>query len=291
MSKYTTEVRFICESIAGLTESVGYNEVDTIIEQSWDKIFDKNIPIFDEEYRKTLFSKILSHYWTKEIGFETVGLWKLKINTKLREIMPYYNKLYESELIDFNPLEDMNIKRDYTKTFDSTVKVDGETANSGTLDRTVDTTGSTNSEGTSSNEISGTSGSTANDTKSHLDAYSDTPQGAVTNLENNTYLTNARKITDTDNSTISGTESSQSSTENSQNSSATSKTIGKDVNSSEGTSKSETVVDNIDTYIETLSGRSGRMNSAEMIMKFRESLLNIDMLIIEQLYDMFMLIW
>lgn len=291
MSKYTTEVRFICESIAGLTESVGYNEVDTIIEQSWDKIFDKNIPIFDEEYRKTLFSKILRHYWTKEIGFETVGLWKLKINTKLREIMPYYNKLYESELIDFNPLEDMNIKRDYTKTFDSTVKVDGETANSGTLDRTVDTTGSTNSEGTSSNEISGTSSSATNDTKSHLDTYSDTPQGAVTNLENNTYLTNARKITDTDNSTISGTESSQSSTENSQNSSATSKTIGKDVNSSGGTSKSETVVDNIDTYIETLSGRSGRMNSAEMIMKFRESLLNIDMLIIEQLYDMFMLIW
>ena len=39
MSKYTTELRFICESLAGLTESQGYDQVNWIIEQAAPKIF------------------------------------------------------------------------------------------------------------------------------------------------------------------------------------------------------------------------------------------------------------
>ena len=97
MSKYTTEVRFICENYAGLDASVGYNDVDKILNKTWDKIFDFDFPIFDNDYRSVLCIKILKHYYTREIGFETVGLWKLKLNMMMNEIMPYYNKLYESE--------------------------------------------------------------------------------------------------------------------------------------------------------------------------------------------------
>ena len=85
MSKYTTEVRFICENLAGLTESKGCNDVDDILDDSWDKIFG-NFPIFDEEYREGLCKKILKHFYTREIGYETVGLWKLKLNTKMQEL-------------------------------------------------------------------------------------------------------------------------------------------------------------------------------------------------------------
>ena len=42
MAKYTTEVRTICESKAGLEESKGGNDVDTILNNSWDKIFTTN---------------------------------------------------------------------------------------------------------------------------------------------------------------------------------------------------------------------------------------------------------
>ena len=35
MAKYTTEVRYICESYAGLTESVGYDSIDDVIEKSY----------------------------------------------------------------------------------------------------------------------------------------------------------------------------------------------------------------------------------------------------------------
>lgn len=110
MSKYTTEVRFICENAAGYDESKGFNDVDTIILDSIDSIFQADIPIFDPSYRNVICSKILRHYYTREIGFETVGLWKLKLNTKLKEIMPYYNQLYNSELIKFNPLYDTELQ-------------------------------------------------------------------------------------------------------------------------------------------------------------------------------------
>ena len=94
MSKYTTEVRFICERYAGLSESAGYAEVDSIIDEAIPNIFDFDYPIFDESYRNVLNHKILKHYYTREIGMETVGLWKLKLNTKMNEIMPYFNERY-----------------------------------------------------------------------------------------------------------------------------------------------------------------------------------------------------
>ena len=82
MSKYTTEVRFICETVAGLSESIGFSDVESVLEKSWDKIFSPGIPFYKEEKRSELCQKILAHYYTREIGFETVGLWKLHLNRK-----------------------------------------------------------------------------------------------------------------------------------------------------------------------------------------------------------------
>ena len=72
MSKYTTEVRFICEHYAGLDESEGYANVEEIIERARPKVFDFDYPIFDSSYKPILETKILKHYYTREIGFETV---------------------------------------------------------------------------------------------------------------------------------------------------------------------------------------------------------------------------
>lgn len=104
MSNYTTQVRFICESYANCGESEGMMSVDEVIRRSRDKVFSFDYPIFDEAYRAELESKILSHYYTEEIGSETVGLWKHQLKNKMREIMPYYNQLYMSEKIKFDPL-------------------------------------------------------------------------------------------------------------------------------------------------------------------------------------------
>ena len=102
MSKYTTEVRYICEHYAGLNESTGFEDVDEIVDKARHNIF-SNYTINDENQRAELEKKILKHYYTREIGFETVGLFKLYLNNRMAEIMPYYNKLYESETFEFNP--------------------------------------------------------------------------------------------------------------------------------------------------------------------------------------------
>lgn len=74
-------------------------------------------PIFDENYRETLNTKILNHYYMNEIGFETAPLFRFYLNVKLNEIMPYYNELYKYQLkllkIDFG--SNMNYKETFTQ--------------------------------------------------------------------------------------------------------------------------------------------------------------------------------
>ena len=109
MSKYTTEVRYICETSAGQDHSSGYNKIDEILTAAAPVIFSFPFPIFDENYRTTLEKKILRHYYTREICEETVGLWKLRLEDRLNMIMPYYNQLYSTTLFKFNPLYDADL--------------------------------------------------------------------------------------------------------------------------------------------------------------------------------------
>ena len=63
MSKYTTELRFICESYADIESSEGYNSVEQIIALARPKLFDFPYEIFDEEYRTILETKIIRHFY------------------------------------------------------------------------------------------------------------------------------------------------------------------------------------------------------------------------------------
>ena len=54
MSKYTTEVRFICETYAGLSESSGYSNVDDILTKAAPKVFD-----FDFQFLITIIGLVL----------------------------------------------------------------------------------------------------------------------------------------------------------------------------------------------------------------------------------------
>lgn len=94
MSKYTTELRYICETLAGYDESKGFSSVDEIITAAAPKIFNFPFPIHKEEHRLELEKKILLHYYTREIGAETFGLWQLWLYATMSDIMPKYNELY-----------------------------------------------------------------------------------------------------------------------------------------------------------------------------------------------------
>lgn len=175
MSKYTTEVRFICETEYNASESKGYNDIEKIVSTVHNKIFDFEYPIFDTEYKKTLETKILKHYYTREIGEETVGLWKLRLNAKMNEIMPYYNQLYQSTLLKIEPFVTHNVIREHE--------------------------GSEN--GTTSNHDGTVSRTDGNSLEYNL--YSDTPQGALNGVDSEKYLTNATKNTSQNGASTSST--------------------------------------------------------------------------------------
>jgi hypothetical protein len=188
MSKYTTELRFICEEKAGLKESVGYTNVKSTIEAARSNIFDFDYPFFTDDenvitahpelvdYKKNLEIKILKHYYTREIAAETYGLWHLWLDTKINEIMPYYNKLYLSELLEFNPLKDTNYTTEHSR----------ETlGDSNTTDLTA------NDSTTLSNDSRVTANSSTNQAKSN----STTPRknNLINNLINNNNINNKER--------------------------------------------------------------------------------------------------
>ena len=78
-------------------------ELHKLIEMGYKLPLDE-YPIFDEEYRGILNDKIIAHYYFREIGQETPSRFSFNLRRKMNEIMPYYNKLYESELIKYDPL-------------------------------------------------------------------------------------------------------------------------------------------------------------------------------------------
>lgn len=247
MSKYTTEVRFICEEKAGLLESRGENSVNEILDLSWNKIFDNTFPIFDEAYRKPLCKKILKHFYTREICCETFGLWKLWLNEKMELIMPYYNQLYESAQLEINPFYNF----DYTKT-GGEVKASDTTVNE-------NRTGTLN-EGTHMVQ---------EDDNDLWNKYSDTPQGSVERLDNSTYLTDARNITEDNNRDV-------------ESATIRNTTNGK-VNVTDFDTTSE--------YTEHVIGMRGVVSVPRILKEYRETFLNIDKMICDELNDLFFKLW
>lgn len=291
MSKYTTEVRFICETAAGLRESEGLSSVKQILAAAIPKVFDFDFPIFDESYRNVLETKILRHYYTREIGLETVGLWKLKLETKLNEIMPYYNQLYKSELLEFNPFYDVDLTRDHKLTREETATQKGTVNTTEDSNTNESTTQDTTSDSTINNTTGSTSEENATGTKTHYDKYSDTPQGSLQNVQNDTYLTNARMINDNDTqtgkTTVNGTDESKGNTTSNTNAETSSETRRDvDVNSTNNRD-----LNTLDDYLEHVKGKNGGASYSALLKEFRETFLNIDMMIIDELAELFFNLW
>lgn len=323
MSKYTTELRFVCESLCGYTESQGLSKVEEIIAKSAPLIFDFDYPIFDNDYKIPLEKKIIRHFYLREIGFETVGLWKLKLNDKLNEIMPYFNQLYESELLKFNPMIDVDVKTtsntadkgntdfsqtDTKNTSDTETKKDVfSSAEHSAFDSSKSGSTSGQSSSDSTNDGTVTDTSTTSKTYDDNDDYSDTPQGTVGNLNNLTYLTNARhkhgdssdttSSKGTSKSTLSNKATSKDTTSNTEQS-----TNDKTFNSTDSVDSSRkgsassdvssnTATSNTQDFVENIIGKRGGQTYSAMLNEFRQTFLNIDKMILDELSDLFMTIY
>lgn len=213
----------------------------------------KDYPIFDESYREQLNNKIIQHYYFREIGFETEALFKNRLNQKMNEIMPYYNQMYESSKLKIDPLSTIDLEEVFTRKSKST------------------------GEGTSS--TSGTGNNTSNfnstDTTDYgkVSKFSDIAQAQTTPNEilNDKYLTSATVDDGQDKNTNTGTNTSQTESTTS------------------GTSTDKRNLDE-DTTL-TRKGNNGTASESELLNMYRETFLNIDMMIIDDLDELFLGIW
>lgn len=261
MSKYTTQIRWLVENS---TTDMDGQPISSRIAASAPKIFDFYFPIWEEEYRHVLEKKILMHYFNKEIGMETVALWKLYLEERLNLIMPYYNQLYETATKDFDYLNDVN----YTDTHAQTKMGKEEGQYNATDNTKSDLTGKVTDDGIT------TDSSTSNGTLHSL--KSDLPQANYAGVD---YGTNLQE--DETSQKINGTTDSTNTTNTTQNATTDTKQ-----NSTNNVTRTES-----DNYTLTRKGTTGSRSFTELMMQYRDSLINIDKMVIDELADLFMLIY
>ena len=286
MSKYTTELRYLIE-----------NNFDIGL---------KTYPIFDENYRELLNQKIINHYYFREIGMETAELFKRYLNTTMNEIMPYYNQLYKSELLEFNPFYNVdktivsdknnNSVSDFIGNTTGKNQQNADTENTQTNNGKQQTTTAATSVGESVGNSKG-SGKTTNKSKR---VSSDTPQGflSINSIDNETYasaaeMANGETVNEfTVNDTKATSNNSESGTTDQTN---IAETKAKGNTTSNATTETDTAnkttSNDFENYVSHVIGKSEGETYSEMLLKFRDTFLNIDMMIIDELKTCFMMIY
>lgn len=223
---------------------------------------------YEGEEKKAFEQKVIDHYYFRQIGSETVARWLHMFRTRIREIMPYYTQLYKTVKI-MDEIDDPFGNVDVTETYTETRTGSG----SGTYSDTSET------ENTSTVESGATDTTTygSEDNAINNRRFSNTPQGSIKNLDN--YMTEAtaenNKVTKT------GTD-----------------TIKRDLDTSEtvigsGSSSSETSSETSESVEHTLTrkGNQGVNTYAHDMKEYREIIINIDMMIINELADLFLLVY
>ena len=147
MSRYTIQLRDVV-NLLGMDEVLSwfksYDEAEFLTIDELNVIKERGTWSKDR-----LAEKIVNHYWTYEIGYETPALFAHQVQVQMNEMMEEYMPLIYSASIKFDPL----VNVDFTETFHQ-----------------EDSGNATNA---------GTSKSTSNSSGGGLSINSDTPQGQI----------------------------------------------------------------------------------------------------------------
>ena len=207
MSKYTLELRYMYE------------------DENF-KLFDFPYNLYDNDLKPWFEEKFYQHFMFYEIGFDTIGMFKQRLMSKLNDIFPYYKQLYETEIrtkgIDF--MLNKDLKESYVRELTS------------------------NSNSNQESNVTSNGLSTAGQL---------TPSLIANSQKIDKFMDSAQKDNSSSNSTSTG--------------------------ESNGNSREE--------YTLTSQGNIGITSSAELLSKWRETLLNIDLMIFEECNDLFMQIF
>lgn len=295
MSHYTTSLRFLLENETPY--DIGLNDYPLYTFKNVNKdsmLWGKDVkgqPITN--YRSYLNNKIVEHYYFREIGLETPQLFRRFLSRKMNEIMPYYNQLYESIDIEFNPLWNVDLTETFTHTSNDIgeVEADGTSSTSSKNKITTEEKATQILDTKTDNNHVDTNVNTGTD--SQILRKSDTPQSVVTDTDimQSTYLTETHyntgnnSNTTTDNSTDSGTNTGTVKNENNVDSEGT------NTADTESNNKVNSTSTKTEEYTRHQQGSSAGYLFTQNIEQWRKIMINIDMQIIDELEQLFMQIW
>lgn len=269
MASYTMELRTIVEQPTQFKEGLTTKDK---IEEGRKKLFDFDYPFFDESYKKVFETKFIRHFYMREIGSETEELFKFRLENWLNLHMPYYNKLFESELIDFDPMKNTEVENTHAKTADKT--------QTDTRNTTQSQTGTGNNSTTDSRDSNGESASDG--FSRHLE--SDTPDSRLAITSNDgegviEYASGINEATNNDTTTSNATETGQSDTNSQFNQDGT----------QDESYTSE--VNDIEDFLFNRVGKIGVQSYSKMLSEFRETFIRIEKQIFQEMNELFMLVY
>lgn len=156
---------FLLESIVNYGKD-DKTKIKDLAKEGRARVFNFDYPLTDKINKEDFEVNILNHYLTRRIGAETFTLFQINLNAKLNEIMPFYNKMFDS-------IDGVDLLNDITT-------------------RTGD-------------DKSNTSNSLENSSTTTSDKrYSDTPQNNLENVKDGSYVTEYNYDTNIDNSNSEG---------------------------------------------------------------------------------------
>lgn len=243
-------------------------------------------PLHKEEHRDDLNGLIVDHYYNREIGVETVEMFTMNLRRRMNEIMPYYNQLYATLDIEFDPLSTIDITTETTGSEQGrSVSSEGEV--SGTTETgTSSATTTDHSEGTRQEANESTSDNTTGSTGSSSSEAYEFPQQQLG--ADGHYATSASKSASESGST--GSSESTSDTATTTEDDSTSETTGTTSAQVDGTVTRDGTGETEAERESTSRTHGYQGNAADMLARFREQILNIDLLIIDDLADLFMIV-
>jgi hypothetical protein len=222
------------------------------IEKGRPKLFDFDYPIFDPAYKKTFETHFIRTFYMREIGFETEGLFKFHLENWLSINMPYFNKMFESELLQFDPLT--NTKLDVTK--------------NKTIDR--DQSQTTTTDGT--NESTSTGNATSDSFGRNLESNNPDTRLAITTLDGAGVIQYASGIDEATKTTTNDSTGTVNDTTN-------------------VTGTASATLDEIENYIENKVGKIGDQSFSKMVVEYRQSLIRVEKMIFKEMQELFMLVY
>lgn len=286
MSKYTTLLRWIIE------QELDDKKLEHT-EENWKYIYNKiglaDYPIFNENYREELNNKIIRHYYFREIGLETAELFRWYMRREMFEIMPYYNQLYESEMIakQMEPLLSFHEWLNKNRVLDHTSNdvYDEDTTARNVFDGEVNNT--------HEDEANSTLNNTHEDEVNthHENVFSDTPMNMLHDDDEPNPIASAKWATTV--SYDNTNEISDGTYQNTENTvtDGTYKTETDNISTGTGTLDSSRDITANDNEVTESENKGFRESQAKLLKEYRETFLNIDLDIVNALRDLFFGLW